>query len=132
MRKQFIILILTILYGLSFSALAVDDDIPMITTRHHPENFIASIKDDPQPGKKIYQQFCATCHARNPAIRINAPRIGVAQDWQPRMAKGIDGLLNVTIIGLNQMPPRGGCFECSDLLLNDAILYMLPKKKKPH
>ncbi len=132
MRKQFIILILAILCGLSFSALAVDDYVPMITTRHHPENFIASIKGDPQAGKKIYQQFCATCHARNPAINMNAPRIGVARDWQPRMAKGIDGLLNVTIIGLNQMPPRGGCFECSDLLLTDAILYMLPKKKKPH
>jgi cytochrome c5 len=93
---------------------------------HHPEEFIQSIQNDPQAGKKIYQHFCATCHAKDPSIELGAPKIGVKNDWKLRMKKGLDRLLVVTKNGLNQMPPRGGCFECSDDLLKAAIVYMLP------
>jgi cytochrome c5 len=106
------------------------DNPTMITNRHHPEQFIQSIQNDPEAGKKIYQQFCSTCHAKDPSIALGAPRIGIASDWQDRMEKGIDGLLKVTIVGINQMPPRGGCFECSDAELKQAIVYMLPAEKK--
>lgn len=94
---------------------------------HHPEKFLQSIQNDPQAGKKIYQQFCSTCHAKNPIINVGAPRIGVISDWNARMQKGLSGLLAVTAAGINQMPPRGGCFECSDAQLKAAIVYMLPQ-----
>lgn len=111
-----------------------DANAPYITNGHHPEEFIKSIANDPQAGKKIYDEFCSTCHAKDPSIELGTPRIGVKTDWQPRTKKGIDGLLTVTTVGLNQMPPRGGCFECSDALLKAAIIYMLPPStlKKIH
>lgn len=112
------------------SCFADDSSAPMITTRHHPEEFIQSIRNDPQAGKKIYQQFCSTCHAKDPSIDLKAPKIGVRKDWNMRMKKGREGLLTVTIAGINQMPPRGGCFECSDNQLRAAIVYMLPASKK--
>ncbi|MBS0349939.1 MAG: cytochrome c5 family protein [Proteobacteria bacterium] len=102
----------------------------MITERHHPEEFIKSIEHDPQASKKIYEQFCATCHDKAPEIELGAPKIGVTKDWQLRTKQGIEGLLAVTKNGLNQMPPRGGCFECSDDQLRAAIVYMLPSSKK--
>jgi cytochrome c5 len=97
---------------------------------HHPEAFIASIQHDPKAGQKIYEHFCATCHAADPSIDLGAPRFRNLHDWQGRMQKGVTGLLTVTTVGINQMPPRGGCFECSDRLLKEAIIYMLPSKKR--
>lgn len=119
-----------LLFLLSFTAFSEPENVPMITQRHHPEEFIQSIQNDPQAGKKIYQQFCATCHAKEPSIDVSAPRIGVASDWKARMKKGLNGLLAVTTVGINQMPPRGGCFECSDAQLKAAIIYMLPSTQK--
>ena len=120
--------------GLFFFCFAAYPDAtpPMITDRHHPEEFIKSIQNDPAAGEKIYQQFCSTCHDKDPSIDVGAPRKGVTKDWNSRMKKGIDGLLTVTIAGINQMPPRGGCFECSDAQLRAAIVYMLPVSKKNH
>ncbi len=97
---------------------------------HHPQEFLNSIQNDPQAGKKIYQHFCSTCHARDPRIELNAPKIGLKKDWNPRMQKGLEGLLTVTQAGLNQMPPRGGCFECTDDQLKAAIRFMLPPPPK--
>lgn len=125
MRK---IIIASLLYFnlLTSTASASENSVPMITDRHHPEAFVQSIQQGPEAGKKIYTQFCATCHAQNPSIEVGAPHIGVKKDWAPRMKKGLDGLTTVAIAGLNQMPPRGGCFECSDAQLKAAIIYMLP------
>ena len=100
--------------------------LSMNNAYHNPESFVQAVKNDPLAGKKIYDQFCATCHALHPAIEVGAPHKGIKSDWMPRLKKGIDGLLVVTILGINQMPPRGGCFECSDPLLRATILYMIP------
>lgn len=107
-----------------------EEQPPVIKSGHHPEAFIASIQNDPNAGQKVYEQFCSTCHAQDPSIEIGAPHFRVSKDWKKRMDKGLQGLLTVTIAGLNQMPPRGGCFECSDQLLKEAIIYMLPPTKK--
>ncbi len=129
LKKLFLLLPLYFcLYNVAFSSSNEPQQPAMATQHHHPEEFIKSIENDPQAGKKIYDQFCSTCHARDPNIDVGAPRIGVARDWKPRMQKGLDGLLTVAIVGLNQMPPRGGCFECSNAQLKAAIIYMLPAK----
>jgi len=41
-----------------------------------------------------------------------APRVGQAQEWLPRMAKGRDVLLTHTLEGFNDMPPLGYCMAC--------------------
>lgn len=129
LKTIFVSLLLTSGFLIS-TAFASEDSVQMITDRHHPEAFVQSIQQDPEAGKKVYAQFCATCHAKNPSIDIGAPRIGVKKDWEKRMQKGLDGLTTVAIAGLNQMPPRGGCFECSDAQLKAAIVYMLQKTNK--
>lgn len=108
------------------------DTPPMITHTHHPEAFIRSIQNDPLAGQKVYQQFCSVCHDKNPSIHLGAPRKGMKADWKLRQRKGLNGLLAVTITGLNEMPPRGSCFECNDQELKAAIAYMLPPSKPTH
>lgn len=97
---------------------------------HKPEEFIKSIQGKKNEGEKIYQHFCANCHALKPLIPLGAPRIGVEVDWKNRLKKGINELLKHTDEGINAMPARGGCFECSDEQLVQAVAYMLPKKSK--
>jgi len=58
-----------------------------------------------------YDRTCKTCHAMP---GTGAPQTGDAKAWQPRVAKGIDTLLDHTISGFNGMPPLGACMECSE------------------
>lgn len=94
---------------------------------HHPQAFLNRIAGTKNEGQQIVQHFCANCHAEKPIIALGAPRIGNEQEWQPRLKQGIDLLLKHTEEGLNAMPPRGGCFECSDQQLLLAIDALLPK-----
>ena len=91
---------------------------------HHPEQFLSELKNDPHATEKIYQQFCANCHAKNPLIPVGAPIVGNEADWKPRIKKGLPCLLNSTMNGIGIMPARGGCFECSDEQLTMIINYM--------
>ena len=45
-------------------------------------------------------------------------------DWAPRIAKGMPGLMNSAINGLNAMPKRGGNPDLTDAELERAIAYM--------
>ncbi|MBA2650138.1 MAG: cytochrome c5 family protein [Legionella sp.] len=99
-------------------------------TSHHPEVFLKSIQDSPQVGKEIYTHFCSNCHARKALIRIGAPRYRIHTDWDQRLKQGIESLFHHTDEGLNAMPARGGCFECTDEQLMLAMIYMLPKKSQ--
>ena len=57
-----------------------------------------------------YTKTCALCHANGAA---GAPKTGVASDWAPRMEKGMDALVQSVANGLNAMPPKGMCMDCS-------------------
>ncbi len=97
---------------------------------HHPQDFLKSISGAPDEGKQIIQHYCANCHALKPIIQLGAPRIGTVGDWGPRLKQGMDVLFKHTDEGLNAMPARGGCFECTDKQLMLAIVAMLPDKDK--
>lgn len=101
---------------------------PLHANSHHPQEFLKKIRGTEQEGTKIVEHYCANCHAEKPLIAIGAPRIGQRSDWESRMSLGISGLFRHTDEGLNAMPPRGGCFECSDKQLILAIKAMLPKE----
>jgi len=78
------------------------------------------------PGQTTYESHCIVCHADGIA---GAPKFRTAADWQPRLAKStIDELQAIAIKGLNAMPPKGTCTECSDADIKQAIQYMLPRK----
>ena len=74
--------------------------------------------------EQLYKQKCGLCHDAGLA---GAPKLGSKTDWDPRMKKGMDGLLKSAINGLNAMPPKGTCVECTDEQLQATIKYMLPK-----
>ena len=68
-----------------------------------------------------YSRTCAVCHAAGAA---GAPKTGVASEWENRMAKGMDTLVNSVKNGMNAMPPKGMCFDCSEQDYRALIEYM--------
>lgn len=74
-------------------------------------------------GQDIYNQACVACHA---AGVLGAPKLQVAADWQPRLdEKGLDGVWQNAINGINAMPPMGTCGTCSEDDIKAAIEYMI-------
>ncbi|MEM7003404.1 MAG: c-type cytochrome [Pseudomonadota bacterium] len=82
----------------------------------------ASAPPPEHPGKKIYNRYCFSCHG---AGLSGAPKLGDAEAWAPRIAKGNAAMLKTTIEGMGAMPPRGICMACSDEELAEAIAYMV-------
>lgn len=76
-------------------------------------------------GQATYEQYCVVCHRDGVA---GAPKFRDAADWRPRLDKqNIDSLTASALKGLNAMPAKGTCQECSDADLKAAIEYMVPK-----
>jgi cytochrome c5 len=73
-----------------------------------------------------YNKACTVCHASGVA---NAPKFGSADDWKPRLDKGMDKLVLSVKNGLNAMPPRGMCADCTDADYKALIQYMSTPKK---
>ncbi|MGG5871405.1 c-type cytochrome [Pseudomonas peli] len=71
----------------------------------------------------IITKHCGACHT--PGI-LGAPKIGDTAAWKARADKegGIDGILKTAIAGINAMPPKGTCADCSDDELRGAIQKM--------
>lgn len=103
---------------------------PVYADSHHPQDFLKSIEGSKTEGEQIYSHFCANCHAKKPLIELGAPKIGEETDWKLRLNQDINILYKHSDEGLNGMPPRGGCFECTDEQLILAIVEMVPKKNK--
>ena len=74
-------------------------------------------------GSDVYGRFCRTCHD---AGLNDAPKVGDAEAWAPRLAKGNEVLLANTKAGFNNglMPTMGLCMTCSDAELQAAIDFM--------
>lgn len=78
------------------------------------------------PGKATYEQYCAVCHRDGIA---GAPKFQSATEWQTRLDKqSMEEMLATAIKGINAMPPKGTCMDCSEEELKHAIQYMLPEK----
>ncbi|MGA0840493.1 MAG: c-type cytochrome [Pseudomonadales bacterium] len=82
----------------------------------------AAAASGPLSGEQVYNQFCFACHASGVG---GAPVLGDAAAWEPRIAQGIDTLLDHTINGIRTMPARGTCVSCSDDDLKGAMQYMV-------
>ncbi len=77
-------------------------------------------------GEELYNTKCGVCHAQGVA---GAPMFGNAEEWAPRVAKGMDALLASAQNGLNAMPPMGMCMDCTDDEMAGAVQYMLDAVK---
>ena len=74
-----------------------------------------------QPDMAKYNKSCGICHASGAA---NAPKTGDVDAWAPRIAKGNDAMVASVNNGLNAMPPKGMCFDCTDADYIALIEYM--------
>lgn len=63
-----------------------------------------------QDPEAVYARSCGVCH--NGQLPI-APKRGDQAAWAPRLAKGMDALVLSVTNGLNAMPPRGLCMDCT-------------------
>lgn len=71
--------------------------------------------------QSIYQRSCQLCHENAGA---GAPQRGNQEQWNPRVAKGRDILLDHTINGFGSMPPLGLCMDCSESELAALIEFL--------
>ena len=72
-------------------------------------------------GSEVYTAHCTVCHQGG---LNDAPKIGDAEAWAPRLEKGMDELVRTTREGLNLMPPMGTCMSCTDSEFRAAIEHM--------
>lgn len=73
-------------------------------------------------GEQIVTSVCASCHA---AGLMQSPKLGSADDWAPRLEKGIETLYDHAINGFNAMPAKGGRADLSDEDVKAAVDYMV-------
>jgi len=104
-----------------------DDDLMVMATylkqvkSHTPQSaFTGPIT--PKTGVKVYQKYCAVCHATGAA---GAPKIGDTAEWKKRLKVGKTLVYTRAIQGFNSMPPKGTCSGCSDEAINAAVDYLI-------
>ncbi len=74
-----------------------------------------------EPDMDKYNKSCGVCHTAGVA---GAPKTGNADAWEPRLEKGMETLVSSVKNGLNAMPPKGMCFDCTDEEYMELINYM--------
>lgn len=81
-------------------------------------------------GEETYNAVCFACHAVGVA---GAPKLGDKADWEPRIAQGMDTLVQHAIQGYQGskgvMPPKGGRADLSDEAVTAAVQYMVDQSK---
>lgn len=85
---------------------------------------VAAATGGARSGDEIVGKYCNACHGTG---LLGAPKVGDTADWKKRAdaaGGGVDGLLKYAISGLNAMPPKGTCADCSDDELKAAIVQM--------
>lgn len=83
---------------------------------------VATAAAGPRSVEEIYKTKCVACHGTGAA---GAPKMGVAADWESRIAQGIETVYKHAIEGIRGMPPKGLCMDCSDEELKATVDYML-------
>lgn len=78
----------------------------------------------PRTAEQIYKTSCFACHDTGVS---DAPVLGNAEHWQPRIDKGIDALYQSSISGIENtvMQAKGGCIDCSDAELQATVDFMV-------
>jgi cytochrome c5 len=76
-------------------------------------------------GENVYKSTCSICHQSG--LR-NAPKMGSARDWEPRLAQGKETLYKRALNGYRgekgSMPSRGSNAKLSEDEVKAAVDYM--------
>lgn len=81
--------------------------------------------EKPASGEDIYNRNCAVCHNEG---KNGAPKLGDKEAWKPLIDKNIDVLIE-NVVGGTKHPANGGCKQCTDGEIIEAIKYMVSKSK---
>jgi cytochrome c5 len=76
----------------------------------------------PRSGEDVYKVSCSACHGSD---AMNAPNPGDTAEWEKRLGKGFDAVLQNAINGINAMPARGTCANCSDDEIKAAVEFLI-------
>jgi cytochrome c5 len=78
-------------------------------------------------GFNAEQKYMASCFACHSTGAAGAPKVGpgMAAEWETRLEKGLDSIVENAINGINTMPAKGLCFDCSDDELKAIVGYMI-------
>ncbi|CAD5203013.1 c-type cytochrome [Pseudomonas sp. FEN] len=74
-----------------------------------------------QEPEAVYNRVCGACHAGQLPM---APRKGDQVAWKPRLAQGMETLVQHVTQGFKAMPPRGLCMDCSAEDYRSIIQWM--------
>lgn len=128
--------ILGVIMGVALSAQASEQQNQEIAERIKPVGTVCvqgeacasasaaapAASSGPRAGADIYAASCGACHSAGVS---GAPKPGDMAAWQPRIDQGMDKLLANAINGINAMPAKGLCMDCSDEELQAAIDHMI-------
>lgn len=85
------------------------------------EAFSATLQPSDAGLAEIYNRSCRSCHT---VTATGAPLTGDAVAWGPRMAKGMEVLLDSVVNGFGGMPPFGLCMDCSVEDFEALVVFM--------
>lgn len=81
-------------------------------------------------GEQVYRKACAACHEQGIA---GAPKVGDRKAWEPRIAQGMETLVNHAVHGFTgsqgMMPAKGGNPTLADAEVGAAVRYMVKKSR---
>ncbi len=76
---------------------------------------------------ELYDTYCKSCHSVNGA---GVPVAFKKNDWDKRLEKGIEKVVDNAVNGIGNMPAQGFCQECVYEDFEDLITYMADPKNK--
>ena len=81
-----------------------------------------------QEGRAIWADTCEGCHGGNKYI--GAPKITSLKAWEPRIAQGMEVLIDHAVNGFvgpkyTEMPPRGANPDLTDEQVAAAVAFMV-------
>ncbi len=78
-------------------------------------------------GFNAQQKYMASCFACHTTGAAGAPKVGagMSAEWEPRLEKGLEAVVQNAINGINTMPAKGLCFDCTDEDLRAIVEYMI-------
>ncbi len=82
-------------------------------------------KKFPVNGKAVYDENCSACHTNG---KLGAPKLGDKAVWATLLDSNFDLLLENTLNGKNH-PANGGCKNCTDREIIDALKYIVSQSK---
>ncbi|WP_119394806.1 c-type cytochrome [Salinibius halmophilus] len=131
-----LLIALVALFGLGTAAYAAtDDDHTALIERLQKAGEVcaddscgsaAMVASGPMTGDEVYQNACFACHGNG---TLGAPILGNAEQWAPRIEQGLETLVRHAVEGFNAMPAMGGCADCDEDDIANAVEYMVAESQ---